>query len=488
MTDRTKDLAFKAGLFGTLGLAALLRLHALGDIAPVQDEYYQIFAAVKFDGLWEFLGLLRRNPLHILADPLTTFAMARLSDGVGWLRLPSVVWGAVGVLALCRLGFESGGRRLALGAALLLAVSMPHIEWSRRVDFYALLAALAALQTGLLLRMLRRPDYWKGYAACATLFIHSHPYAVLAAALHAVYIPVAVSRAGAGRAWRSFLLAWGAAAACFVPWFLYSTSALADRALFDFSGLAWNPTVLEFVAGAPMFLAQASDLHGPVPVRSAAAAWAYAALYCVSMASVLRRRGPAPLVLAHLSVLGGTAAVSALDLFFGYFFAHSQLLFVLPFYLLAVAHGALVLVDAIRSRRREGVYAAACAAAALAVWAVLPVYVETTAAQVRVENKTRRTIDAIRGSLRPGDSLAFEDTVLAQDFLHRFDPEAFRGAGGYSLRKGFLVYDMPPGLRAGPLGNHVVVGFSHEKKARKDVWLFSGVPGDFRVYPPLRSD
>ena len=63
-------------------LGGLLRLHAIGEIAPVQDEYYQIFAAVKFDGLRDFLELLRRNPLHVLVDPLSTFVMARASDAV----------------------------------------------------------------------------------------------------------------------------------------------------------------------------------------------------------------------------------------------------------------------------------------------------------------------------------------------------------------------------------------------------------------------
>jgi len=422
------------GLFSSYGalvlvltVGFLLRVRALGSVGIFGDEYYHIFNAVRFDDIPGFLGLTRQNPSHLLLDPLQTFLLARLSDRLWWLRFASVLWGLAAIAGLWRLGESPQERRLGIAAAALLAFSPLHIEWSRRVDFYALLAALAVWQTRALLRLADNPRLWKAYAAWSAVFLHAHPYAFVLGCLHGLYVGVAPRLSERTRAARAFLRAWVVAGVMFIPWFLSSAVALTHPRAVDFTLMLNRLPLGRFLRETPQVLSLASEFHSPfeaggglVPV---VVAGGFVFLYLSSLVLTARKTNSPAVLFSHLAVPLGLACVVAIDRVYGFFFAPRQLVWILPFYLLTVAHGGLAWGAMLSRTCGRPVRAVLVAGAAMLFLAgAIPAYLESTWSQERDLWNCRRMAAYVGKFLEKGDSFIFENSVVAAVFLYHFDP------------------------------------------------------------------
>ncbi|MBZ0288488.1 MAG: glycosyltransferase family 39 protein, partial [Anaerolineae bacterium] len=124
-----------AALAAVAILALVLRLWALETAIHIMVD--ELNPALEVLGLWRNPALKILQPLGIYSPFPRLFAsweaMAALVFGRGLtaLRFPSAILGALNVAAIYLLGRTLFNRRLALIAALLLAVFPPHIHFSR---------------------------------------------------------------------------------------------------------------------------------------------------------------------------------------------------------------------------------------------------------------------------------------------------------------------------------------------------------------------
>ena len=209
-----------------LVLATILRVRGIGRDSLWGDEALTWVLArmslaelIRHATLWEQIP-----PLHHV---VIKGWMAVFGDSEASLRMPSALAGIASVYVLYLLVARLMGRRVALIAALLLAVSPMHIVYSQESRTYALHVLLGLICCDLFVRLLRRPtpNLHAGYAVTAALFMYSHPYAAFTlVALHVYYLMRwrRSRRAGAGRTMRLSVKALAfddvAALALFSPW------------------------------------------------------------------------------------------------------------------------------------------------------------------------------------------------------------------------------------------------------------------------------
>lgn len=464
-------------LLAVVALAGLLRIHDLGGGYLLGDEYLQIYAALHSGGFSEFLSVLRGFPLHVLIDPLATYLISQCGGGLAWMRFPSVLWGTLAVWGLFQLGsFEKDWRRCAL-AAFLLSISLLHIDWSRRVDFYGLLAALCVFQTWALFRLMKEPRSWWVYGAGAALFFYSHPYAVLVALLHGLFL------CWNGTEGRSALVSWARAWACaallFLPFLFYLGRGQWGIAVdYESKGML---TLGAFLAQLPLFGAQTTDTiegfekWGAFPI-------VYGALYLVSLLSCLRGKSGAVTRFSHIALPFGIVGVAGLDLASGFYFSHRQLIWILPFYLIAVADGAAACLD--WGLRRGAAFARAAgwsAAVSFAFLCFFPGYLKMIRLQSEILAKQKDTVERVGREVQEGDSFLFNDAALAQDFLYHYDLDAFRAVPGF---RGFDEAGM--NIRRAGVESELRMTEDLNSRACGSEWIFTGKIFDLYVYPPTR--
>lgn len=462
-------------LFAVLFFAAALRLHGLGEVMPMEDEYFQFLESLQ-PTLERFSALVRRNSHHLLLDPLATFMAARLGEGLFWLRLPAAVFGVLAVWGIWRLG--------GFAASLLLAVSLVHIDLSRRADFYALLTALTVWQSWAFFRLIEKPSRWPAYAALSLVFLHSHPYAVVLGALQGAYLLWV--KDPPPRARRNFLFAWAAAAVLFAPWYFYSASALWGKTFFPpASGIQiwiydWRSYDL-FFRHLPLYLGQATeawpDYGWGLNARSAVSI-AYLSLYLTSAWRTWAEARPPLLRFCHLAIPAGIIAVISLDLLFHYFLAHRQLVWLLPFYLLAVVDGASFWRERLSP---AGTLRAPALAAAAVLLLNLPAYWSTTRMQVRLGRGHEALVRELASRLRPGDVIASDHPVRLMSLLFLLDREAFRRADMGLSQDGTMLFHLPPGLRL--RGCEIRVQ-PEDGTDQRPSWRMRGSLSDLSVDPP----
>lgn len=169
-----------------MALAAVLRAIGL-DGGLWWDEIRTLLDSVR-PPLLQILTVFPGNNQHTLYSVLAHLSIAAFGDAAWSLRLPALVFGVATVPALYFLGREFAGRSEALLACLLLVVSYHHVWFSQNARGYTLLAFLAVVSTGLLLRGLRRKrgsDFvW--YAVTAALGTYTHLTMVFMVIAHAV--------------------------------------------------------------------------------------------------------------------------------------------------------------------------------------------------------------------------------------------------------------------------------------------------------------
>lgn len=458
-----------------------LRLRGSASIFPLDDELMQYYEAVGPTGWSAFLRQLAANPHHMLLDPLSTRLVAAVSSAPFALRLPSVLWAAVTLWLLQRLGAQVRRPWLGIAAAALLAGSLLHIDWSRRCDFYALLTAAAIWTTLDFFAVLERPDAWPRLALSGTVFLLGHPYAPLMAVFQLAFAAV---HAGPRRArvLGAVVKGWAAAGLLYLPWFAFSTRHLLVRGLFDFTG---NPALLRaagFFRGLPLGAQRSEVGLLPLAPRAVPAA-AFAMGWLASLAGLRRRREPL-LLFSHALLLAGTIAVAGLDAVYGYFYAYRQMLWLLPFYLLTVADGWWLLIQ---RRPRARTIAAVLLAAAL----MPALFLESSlrAWQIGLAVRMRVMMERVAACRRDGDAFLFAHDQLMAAFLYHFDDDAFRRIESMRLRDGGMAYYPPSNFvsrRDGKVSSLQVR--SYVDKETPPAWRVSGSLYDMRIELPAGRD
>ena len=472
-------------------LSACLRFYRLDAGLPIDDEFYQFFEALRPGSLAQFLALIRENPHHVLLDLSSTYLVAKVGSGPGWLRLPSAAAGVAAVPLLWLLT-RRAGEKIALGASLLLAVSLIHVDWSRRADFYAALTVLSIALSWAFFRLLDDPRRWRGYSLIGAIFLLTHPYAVLFAPFHFAFAALFAVKSARGGAAAALLKAWLWAGVCFAPWFFYSTFRLADTAIFGNVADHVNLTRSAFVVLTPLFLGAAAEV-GPDRAWGMNLASVYSgallALYSISLTARIKKTSPALFRYAHLLCAYGFVCVFGLDTLYRYYYSHHQLLWLLPFYLLAAADGALILVGSIRRPGLAAFVSASTAAAALA--ASLTICSRALSFQFAMGERNAEICRFVLNNARPGDIFIFDSNKLMFNVLYFLDRGAFSSSGELRLLSGYLDF-VPPseGVQIRAAGLHRVELSGHrsdDESPPRNAWRFTGNLFEMKVFQPIRA-
>lgn len=161
-------------LAGILGVAALLRFHALG-------------LGIWFDEMLMHTGYMDRGPLEILTTfddsnnhILYTF-LARLSiglfgDTVAAIRLPAVLFGLASIAAIYGFSRRVMSWPEAMVAAALLTVSYHHVWFSQNARGYTALLFFSLLSSSFLIDAIRtgRTGRWLAYALVGAMGAFTH--------------------------------------------------------------------------------------------------------------------------------------------------------------------------------------------------------------------------------------------------------------------------------------------------------------------------
>lgn len=171
-----------------LAVAALLRLHRLGDEAWLDE--IQTHALVSRLGLGELATTYPSQNQHVLYSLLARVAIVVLGDSTAALRAPAVAFGILSIAATYALGAALLSRRVALVAAGLLAASDVHVWFSQNARGYTALLFLTLVSSQLLLRALAndRRRIWIAWGATLALGTWVHLTMLFVVAGHVLLV------------------------------------------------------------------------------------------------------------------------------------------------------------------------------------------------------------------------------------------------------------------------------------------------------------
>lgn len=160
-------------------LALLVRLYGIGNNAFWYDEVMtQKRASLPFAELLADSFGSKHYPLYfLLTKPLISPTIWESG-----LRVPSAVFGAVGVLMAARIAFELGGRSAALVTGALLAFSPIEVQYGQEARPYTLVSAAILIAVWGLVRLLQpgssreqpgNQAAWIAYAAGTAIALNS---------------------------------------------------------------------------------------------------------------------------------------------------------------------------------------------------------------------------------------------------------------------------------------------------------------------------
>lgn len=204
-----------AWLVAAIALAGAIVRVAQLDQSLVADELWTYIEATRFDfgGMFDYVRSVQE-----MTPPLFTVLVwltAHISESAAVTRIPSVAAGILTIPLVFLIGDRTIGRRAAVIAAVLTALSPILIWYSIELRAYSVAVLLSSASTLLLLIATerRRAGWWVGYAVLVAAAMYTHYTAVYVLA--------------AGFAWalifrpearRSLLLATLGAAVLFAPW------------------------------------------------------------------------------------------------------------------------------------------------------------------------------------------------------------------------------------------------------------------------------
>lgn len=448
------------------------------------DELLQFFVACRPHSARELTPLLRTMPLHAVLDPALTFLMARVSRELWWLRLQPILLGTACVPMLVALARRFDDET-ALVSGALLAASVHHVEFSGFVDFYPFLVLWSLAATFLLLRACDdgSPQRFAAYAAALAGFLYTHPWAVLVAGIHGLWIVLRKPERA-----RAFLLSCLAAGLTYLPWFLTASSRLLGDPRFQYHFAQRLPPVeawRTFLSWAGLPERTMYDM-APFEPWIRAAAPLYAALAALGTWTLTRaRRWDSEWILAAMMALGGAAAVVAVDRTFSYDYSPRQALFAYPFFLPFVAEGLRSLRGLLPPRAGR----AAVAAVLLTLgFLSLGTLRELSRQLSGMESGAVAQAARLRAAAGTTRTFLFDEPNQAAVVLFNLDRAALLRLDPPRLHDGFYIFGMPPDLTAA--GRPVRVIWDPDSTEEQETSRWESLAGDIRagVITPATSD
>ncbi len=127
---------------------------------------------------------------HIFFSVLSHISITIFGEHSWSIRLPSLLFGVASIWATMKLASLVFGKRIAIYAGLLMAISYHHIWFSQNARGYAILLFGATLSTYYLLKALQHQKwrYWIGYATISAFSIWTHITAVFISLAHGIVI------------------------------------------------------------------------------------------------------------------------------------------------------------------------------------------------------------------------------------------------------------------------------------------------------------
>ncbi|GIL15355.1 MAG: hypothetical protein BroJett039_05280 [Chloroflexota bacterium] len=250
MRSRHNALLYRIAALALLALAFFLRVYRLGEKNIWWDEGWTVWMA-KHDFAWIALRTAsdEHPPLHYwLMNVWQTVFGADVFTG----RFFSVIFGALLVAVVYRLGKEIGGARLGLLAALFLSLARFQIWWAQDIKNYTLSAFFAWASVLFVWKLFfdgrqttddrRKILFWIGYALATFLALFSHYLAALIVLANNVFAGIVlISRWRRGEKIFPLLLKWSLAQVAvvilFLPWlglYLQNGATWSAAPTFDF--------------------------------------------------------------------------------------------------------------------------------------------------------------------------------------------------------------------------------------------------------------
>jgi mannosyltransferase len=175
-------------LGGIVVISAVLRLHSLGTASLLIDEAASdLFATMPFN---DFLHTLWHYQGNMTLYYFMLRAWVHIGDSEFMLRLPSMIFGVLTVVATYALAARLFSRLTGLIAAALLSVHGYHIAFSQMARSYSLLLFLLLLTMYLLVSAMESQSTrdWTIFAFSAAACVYAHIFAVLVLSSFAVAI------------------------------------------------------------------------------------------------------------------------------------------------------------------------------------------------------------------------------------------------------------------------------------------------------------
>lgn len=281
-------------LIAVLALTAigfLLRLAGL-DQGLFADEASTYKVATDAGSPWDVIDLIRGDQSVVELTPPLSFilawASAKIGDPTIWVRLPSLLAGALMIPAVYAVGVRTLGRGPALIGAALVALSPFLIFYSQEARSYLPAAFAVVVATLALLIALERRTvwWWAAYAAASTACLYLSYTTALP--LLAQFLWVLWARRDA---WRPLLASNAIAALLFLPWL----GEFFDdgRSPFNFLPSA-HPLTLDNVSSDLAHLTIGSPIADLSAVPGTVAWVLIVAGLVVAVVAALRRPAPQP--------------------------------------------------------------------------------------------------------------------------------------------------------------------------------------------------
>ncbi|MGL4542485.1 MAG: glycosyltransferase family 39 protein [Polymorphobacter sp.] len=168
--SRSEWLALAAILL----LALVLRIIGL-DAGLWYDEILTLTGFVR-QPYGDLVGDFSSLNNHMLYSLQARASILAFGESAWALRLPAVLYGVASLVVLWLIGRQAAGRRAALLAVLLLAISYHHVWFSQNARGYTALLFWTSLATLLLARGLRTPRLgtFTAYGLCLAAALYTH--------------------------------------------------------------------------------------------------------------------------------------------------------------------------------------------------------------------------------------------------------------------------------------------------------------------------
>src|SRR3989344_3404040 len=207
-------------IYPILIIAGLLRFYNNTALALWHDEAFSaLYMRYSWDEMMYRIGLDVHPPLYYWILRLWTgFAGEHLMS----LRLLSIIFGVLTVWAAYAFVKVAWGRRLALLAALAIALNPFQIQYALEARMYTLGTFLALWSSYFMAKALQsegvRKKYWIGYSLTVAAILYTHYYLVFTIAAQGLFILMHIIKY---RSYKNILAAaavYAGAAILYVPW------------------------------------------------------------------------------------------------------------------------------------------------------------------------------------------------------------------------------------------------------------------------------